>query len=273
MVSEVPFSLVRHFPLVRTLVDDARPATFEFDTGAGITIVSEPLLQELNHPPLGLSHQGRRMTGQELSLPLFELSLLSLGRHRQARPVVGGYDLSPFRLGDGSLDGILSLSFFEGTPVALDYTNRKITVHPEGAPPQPEWGNPIRVDVPRRGPEAEMFLDLALPNGRRVKAEVDTGCDRLILDRRFMEELGVQPGTSGASEHRETDETGHERVSHQATLDGRLTVADAPSLAQENPRAVFMDIIYDAVVGFDFLKQYAVTFDTTGSRMFFASPI
>jgi len=271
MTSIVPFRLFQHLPLVEVTLDGFRQETFIFDTGIGLTVVSDSVLRELGHSPSGKMHVGHRMTGQEIAAPLSELNQLSLGGHSQARPVVGSFDLSRFPLEKEIPGGFLSLTFFERTAATLDFTTQELTLVDSGSLMDPDsWGTPVSAIVKREGPETEVFLELQLPNGRRVKAEVDTGSDTLFLNSKFMDELGVSAGGPGVLESRGTDDFGRPFVQYRTQLTGPVCVAANSSFAQQSPKVIFADLIYDAVVGFDFLRTFRVTFDIAGSTLSFA---
>ena len=85
-----------------------------------------------------------------------------------------------------------------------------------------------------------------------------------------MEELGISPGSAGVDEQHGSDDFGRPFVRHLARLPGAVRVASAPSSSQESPDAVFFDIIYDGIVGVEFLRLFRTTFDLANSRLFFA---
>ena len=271
MTENVPFQLARHMPLVDVTVDNRFSGKFIVDTGMGINVVSDAVLKELGHPPTGTNHTGRRMTGQEITIPLSQVNELALGRVRQLHPVVGSFDFSRLPIGEMPLRGFLSLAFFEDTPVTFDFSGQRLCLEGEPtAAPRSDWGEAIAVEVARHGPQVEVFLELELPSGRRIKVEVDTGSDRLILHRRFMQELGIAPGSAGVEEQHGSDDFGRPFVRYLARLPGAVRVASATSFAQESPDAVFLDIIYDGIVGFEFLRLFRTTFDLANSCLFFA---
>ena len=271
MRENVPFQLARHLPLVDVTVDNRFSGKFILDTGMGINLVSDAVLKELGHPPTGRYHTGRRMTGQEITIPLSQVDELALGSIREPQSVVGNFDFSRLPVGEMPLRGFLSLAFFEKTPVTFDFSRQRLGLEREPTKdPRPDWGEAIAVEVARHGPQVEVFLELELPSGRRINVEVDTGSDRLILHRRFMEELGIRPGSADVEEQRGRDDFGKPFVRYLAHLPGELRVAAAPSLAQDSPDAAFLDIIYDGVVGFEFLRLFRTTFDLANSRLFLA---
>jgi hypothetical protein len=65
-----------------------------------------------------------------------------------------------------------------------------------------------------------------------------------------------------------TDETGHSWTRHWATIDGSIQLAAAPHTAQQAPRVQFQNIIYDGLLGADYLDRYRYTIDFDQARMF-----
>jgi predicted aspartyl protease len=273
VASSVPFTLLGHLPTVSVRVDDARTARFWVDTGVGVTVVARSLLEELGHPPLGRTHVGRRMSGQALAVPLSQVDSLTLESHRASRPTVGIFDLASFATAGESVDGLLSLGFFEPTPFTLDYARSTLTLEDERSLSDRRLaGAPVPVQVERNGPEVNAFLDLLLPSGRRARVEVDTGSDRLILDERYMPELGLARDSPGVSERRGTDETGHEYVRYFGRMSGEVRALGDARVRQVDVPVMFQKIIHDGLVGRDFLARSAVTYDVARSELIFSLP-
>ena len=118
----------------------------------------------------------------------------------------------------------------------------------------------------------ELYVDLLLPSGTTIRAEVDTGSSDLILHRRYMEELGVGPDRPNVTKREGRDETGQPYVRYFSPVRGRVAIAAAPSVGQNDPRVMFQEIIHDALVGDSFLRSYDVTYDLDHSRILFADP-
>ena len=242
-----------------------------FDTGSGVSVLSESLLAELGHPPSGRFHRGRRMSGQELVLPLTELDSVSVDTLRRAPVTVAGFDMSRFSVGGVTVDGLLSLGIFENAPVTEDRRNRTLFLEDEDSLRQRAAdGVVVPVQVRRDGPEISLFLDLRLPSGSVARVEVDTGSDDLILHERFMAELGISPNRPGVRAVEGSDETGHRFVRYSSKLKGAIMPAGFTGPHQRDPEVIFQEIIYDGLIGHAFLRPYAVTYDLPRSRMIFS---
>jgi hypothetical protein len=230
-------------------------ARFVFDSGIGLTLVSD----SLGARPTGEAFSGRRMSGQEVSVPLGTIDSLEVGGYRRRDLAVGVFDL-----GIDGIDGFLSLDFFGGTTVTVDYASEHVVV---GELPAAQ---PVVVRVERDGPSAVVHLPLELPNGRTIEVEVDMGSNELILDERLAAELAVDLEGPGVRRVEGRDETGHEYARYFTSLRGVVRVPTAPELAQRDPGVMFQKIIYDGLVGQAFLRNFVVTFDVANERMMFA---
>ena len=102
-----------------------------------------------------------------------------------------------------------------------------------------------------------------------MKLEVDTGSDVLILNSKFMSRLGVSPEDPNVKVFTGTDETSYSYKRYSSGIKGKLEIGYASSIFQENPRVVFQDIIYDGLLGNDFLKRFTVVYDLDHLKMIF----
>ena len=235
------------------------PYSFLLDTGIGITVVSSRLADRADVVPTGESFAGRRMSGQVVEARLVRLPVLQLGDLRVENHVAGVFDL-----GEG-FDGILGPGFLEGYATTIDPDVSALTLEP--ASEAKVDGVVVPVEIERDGPSIAPFASLVLPSGRPIRVEVDTGSHNLILDTSHLAECGLSLDDSAVETTTGTDETGHRWTRHHATIAGSVHLADAPQTAQEAPRVHFQDIIYDGLIGTDYLGRYRVTYDIAGGRL------
>jgi len=271
----IPFERYRggHVLTLPVVVCDRFPTRFMLDTGAGVSVVSRRLAERAGVAPGPLTYAGKRMSGQTITGPLAQIPSISVGTVARRDVVVGLYDLEGFFPADSGIEGILAAQFFEPWPYAVNSVTRTVRVERDGpGPDRPKVPVEAPILVQRDGPSVEMFLDLRLPSGSIARVEVDTGSDSLILHSRFMEELGVNPDRANVTRRDGKDETGHAYVRYFAQLQGRVAVAAAPTVGQNDPRVMFQEIIYDGLVGDDFLRSFEVTYDLGRSRLTFADP-
>jgi hypothetical protein len=249
-VYEVPLEYLAHLVTVPVTVNGVE-TTFVVDSGIGFTILRDTL----GCVPRGESFTGRRMSGQEVAVPLATASI-RFGDEERPEELVGMLDMSGFPRELAHVDGFLSLPFFAETTLTVDYPRRLVR---GGAP---AGGTPIACRPHREGPALSLFMPLELPDGREIEVEVDMGSDCLILDERFRE--------LGAADERRVDgedETGHSFTRRFTTLPGRVNVPGAPSLGQDDPDVMFQSIVYDGLVGEQFLRRFSVTFDVGSSTL------
>ena len=255
MVFEVQFERIAHLVVVPVELNGIE-TRFVVDSGIGFTVVRDTFAGCL---PTGDTFTGRRMSGQEVTVPLAVAPSLRFGELEARDLEVGLLDLGGFPDQLADIGGFLSLAFFAETPFTVDYAAGRIRVGAaaEGAP------LPCRVD--RNGPAVAMYLPLTLPDGREIEVEVDMGSDALILDERFLElAAGEMRRVDG------TDETGHSYTRRFARLQGRIHPTAAPDLGQDAPEVMFQSIIYDGLVGDAFLHRFDVTFDVAAGSIHLA---
>ena len=251
-VYEVPFEYLAHTVTVPVTVNGVE-TTFIVDSGIGCTVVRDTFPGCL---PLDKSFTGKRMSGQALEVPLATAQSIRFGDEERHDELVGRWDMSGFPAALDHIGGFLSLPFFGETTLTVDYPGRVVRV---GARPE---GTAILCRPHREGPAVTFLMPLALPDGREIEVEVDMGSDCLILDDRFRE--------LGAAEERRVDgkdESGHAYTRRFTTLPGRIHPAGAPHLAQDDPDVMFQSIIYDGLVGEQFLRRFVVTFGVAASTL------
>jgi hypothetical protein len=243
------------------------------DTGVGVAVVSRTLCERAKVSPNGRSYAGKRMSGQRIETPLATVPSLAAGSFRREQVTAGVFDLSGFFPPDSGIEGILPVQFFEPWPFSINSVTRTIRVD-RGEPAPDSLKTPVEapIEVRRDGPSVAIFLDLKLPSGTVAHVEVDTGSDSLILHRRYMGELGVDPNSARVRRRESTDETGNRYTRFFSNVPGQVSVAAASSVVQNDPPVMFQDIIYDGLVGDSFLRSYEVTYDIARSRLLFADP-
>ena len=269
----VPVTFARHVPVVQALVDDRLESPFGFDTGAGLTLVRPEMLERLGHMLEGPVHVGQRMNGRELSVPLTHLESLTIGSHRQHHPPVGAYSIRGLTSRGRPLGGMVSLGFVEDVAATLDLAGGRLILEDDDTlRERSEGGTSVPVEVRRHGAQVEIFLTLELPSGEEAKVEVDTGCDRLLLNERLKDRLAVNRSKRGLTLRSVVGHLIRPKVS-VAELQGSVAVVSAPHVAERNPEVAFTDLIYDGVMGCEFLRRYPITFDLRGGRIIFGPSV
>jgi len=271
-VSATPFERIHHLVTVPVLVG-GRKARFILDTGIGLTLLSDRLCTEIGCHTDGSSFTGRRMSGQEVTVPLATAPPLSFGGVTRQDDLVGIIALGGFPPELCRVDGFLSLAFFDEVPFTVDYARDAVIVEsPASADERTRDGSAVAVRLERDGPAVDAFMQLDLPGARTVQVEIDMGSDSLILDERLAEAAGVDLDRDGVRRLEGHDETGHAYTRFFTRLDGSISATGAPSVAQTDPEVMFQRIIYDGLVGDAFLRRFTVTYDLPRERVVFCAP-
>lgn len=248
-----------------------RECRFLVDSAAGLDLVSESLAEAL-----ALENTGRltaqRCTGEEITLALSRLDALELGPLRREDLTVGITDLLdrlPPEL--GSIDGALSLRFFEEQPFTLDYPKRELVLESAGSlATRAEEAEAVCCE-PRELEQTtlDLFVPVLLEGEHELQFEVDTGATRTLVSDDWIERLGIDrdsdqvDAVDGISEH------GTPYTAFYGEVQA-LALRDAPDVRRDRPRVCFKPLIHDGVLGKDFLEHFVVTFDVPGSRILLA---
>lgn len=264
-----PFDRIHHLVTVPVSVGE-RTARFVLDTGIGLTLLSERLCTEIGCSTDGSTFTGRRMSGQEITVPLTTCPSLSIGGMARRDHVAGVIALDGFPPELGPVDGFLSLAFFEEVPFTVDYEGGAVIVEsPASVDERARGGAAVGIRLERDGPALDAFMQLDLPGKGTVEVEIDMGSDSLILDERLAEPVGVDLHRDGVRRMEDHDETGHAYTRFFTRLAGSIHATGAPSVAQTEPEVMFQRIIYDGLVGDAFLRRFTVTYDLSRERVIF----
>jgi hypothetical protein len=246
-------------------------ARFVLDTGIGPTVLTEALARDVGCTANGETLTGKRMSGEEVGVPLAEAPPIALGRYVREGHAVGLLDTSGFPDALAAIDGFLSLAFFEDTAFTVDYGRSVVVVEtPQTLAERAAAGVAVPVRLERQHPSLVAFLPLAVPGLGSIEVEVDMGSDSLILDARHAPAVGIRLDDSAVRRVEGRDETGNAYLRCFTRLDATIHVAGEPTLAQEDPEVMFQEIVYDGLIGDAFLRGFTVTYDLPGARMIFA---
>jgi Aspartyl protease len=252
------------------VVVNGHATTFVLDTGIGITLVDDDLIEAWGITVDG-SYTGQRMSGQEVEVPLATVPWLSVAGVRTDDVRVGVWDMAGFVPHTPEFEGVegfLSLNAFAGLAFTLDYGRGALIVEDEASlAARAALGAEVPLAVKRDDPCLTIFFDLAVPGGPPAHVELDLGGGRLTLHARYMQRLGVEPDGDDVKRVEQRDETGHDYTRHFTRFAGPVAPAAAPGYEQRDVPVMFQEIIYDGLVGDDFLKQFTVTFDLPRERL------
>ena len=269
-VRVIPFDYLQHLVTVPVTINGSVESRFVLDSGIGLTLVAASIAEAVGCSPTGVTYSGHRMSGQQVEVTLATPTTVALGELERTDDRIGIFDTSGFPPDFAAIGGFLSLAYFDDAPFTVDYPNGVVELEtPETLAERERAGRSVDVRVERDGPAVTFHLPLTIPSGRSIEVEVDMGSGALILDERLAVELGIELDDPRVRRVDGTDETGHTYTRSFTTLAGGIHPADAPELAQQDPDVMFQRIIYDGLVGDDFLRRSAVTFDVAGGRMIF----
>ena len=261
-----------HLISIPVTVGSGTPSRFILDTGIGVDLISSRLAEKLQVPSTGMSYKGKRMSGQEVEVPLSYLGNLTVGGAVQKFGTVGVWDFKGFLPETPAfavIDGFVGLRFFQHRPFTLDYRQKQLILEtPESLKTRIESGIVVPLEIDDdQNTSLTVFAPLEVVEAGTAKVEVDTGSDSLILHRRFMAALGIAESGPGVRVVEAKDETNFAFTRWFTKLNGSVRLNGNSKLEQSGGRVMFQQIIHDGLIGDDFLKRFVVTFDLSHSRM------
>lgn len=269
----IPFRYAgSHLLRIPVTINDSIQTHFILDTGIGVNLLSRSLADRLQCKVMS-RYTGKRMSGQELTVPMSQIQSLSLGPNRQSDVQVGIWEMRGF-LPEGAdfegVEGFLSLNFFRNQPFTMDYQNGRLILEDDSSlAARLSRGVEFPLILQDDGTNLCIFLNLDLPGGPPIRVELDLGGNILTLNSRLMKRLGVDPESPAVLQERRQDETGFDYLRYFTKIQGPLTLG---AFQQSDLSVMFQDIIYDGLVGNDFMKRFVVTYDLAKARLIFQRP-
>lgn len=242
------------------------------DTGGGITVLSPALCARVGCVPDG-THTGKRMSGQDIRVPMVRVSSLEIAGQHVTNARVGVLEAVGLLHPELGVEGFAALDLFRDQAFTFDYAGRRLVLEDEASSAaRRAAGLAVQVRVENEGPSTVVYLPLALaPSSAPLEMEVDSGSRDMILDERFMAALGIDAGGPGVKRVEGRDETEHGYVRFFARLPRSAAVPGAPGIAvPEGATVMFQRIIHDGLLGHDFLSAHTTTFDIPRATMVFA---
>jgi len=94
-LAETTFAYLHHLVTVPVRVAgfDAR---FVLDTGIGLTLVTDAFARQIGCVPGGTTFGGRRMSGQEVTVPLAAGPEIAVGGYARREPAIGVLDMHAY---------------------------------------------------------------------------------------------------------------------------------------------------------------------------------
>ncbi|MFN8554514.1 MAG: retropepsin-like aspartic protease [Candidatus Obscuribacterales bacterium] len=273
IASAIPFKYAANHILVIPAVVGGKETSFVLDTGAGVNVISETLAAKLGCTPAG-TVAGKRMSGQTMTMKLVNLSALQIGSCLQRNLPIAAWKLEDVFGGTPDLtqvEGLVSLEFFRKVPFTIDYAKKLIFIETdESLKKRLSEGVSVPIQITHKRAQTSITMLLWFSNGSYARVEVDTGSGALILDERYMRELGVFKDSMDVKKVEGIDETGHSYVRYFTKLPEDVFLAQSRLFTQKKPKVQFQKIIYDGLVGDGFLSNFTVTYDLAHKRLIFA---
>ncbi|MCP3917679.1 MAG: DUF1579 domain-containing protein [bacterium] len=234
------------------------PYRMILDTGAGVTVLNEDLVEEL-----GLTATGTRRIGDPSNPRAEEVDELTVDTVRIGGASFTGVEAVGWRGGLVSMDGIrgvLGFPTFADCLVTLDYPGAQVEIRP-GHLPEPDGAEVLALKV---GGTPSIPIEVG---GFPMQAHLDAGnSGSLILPATWLERLPIVEGTRSKGAGRRASGP-FEFTS--ARIDAALMLGDQ---VIASPMVNFDETLPVVNVGHEILSQFAVTFDQSGGRVRFARP-
>jgi predicted aspartyl protease len=248
--------------LLPTRVNGAGPFEFILDTGAGTSLLSAELAQQLNVKILG-TKEGQS-AGKKISVSLAKIDALGLGQAKIENVEVGIVDLGHISRTIGAkIDGDIGYNFLKHFRVTIDYQTGEVRFDD---PKRIEsFGKSAKTEVPLRlaSPAKPLVLVDVYANGHGpFQFAIDTGTSTTAIAPEVARQLGIEaspigPLTTGSSQvnvtagHLKSFQVGGARID-----DLVVVVADFFATLSQAVGARL-----NGIVGYNFLRNFRIVMD------------
>lgn len=272
----MPFQYAgRHLIKIPVTINKTIDTYFIFDTGIGVNLLSRTLGDQLQCK-ISSTYTGKRMSGQSVTVPLSEISQLSLANKTQSKVPIGIWDMNGFLPKSPEFEnvkGFLSLNFFKSQPFTMDYTAKRLILETEASlTARAQTGAIIPITVKDDGQSVTIFMSLKIPGGPPITVEIDLGGNILTLHEKYMSQLKVDPKSKEVRLEQRKDETGFDYTRYFTKIAGPIHPVKFPAIKQQGLSVMFQKIIYDGLIGNAFMKRQTVTYDLENSRIILGEP-
>lgn len=263
----IPFRNVDDEIVVTLSLDGHKGLNFLIDTGSGFSILdakeaaaADVKILPLNAPPS--QSVGGAFTPNQAAP---HARITGYGLELRDNFVVG--DLDNLKKGLGiPLAGIIGFDFLGQFPLLVDYSAQTITIlspKSKNDTPLQSIQVPIEPPIPGEANGPIVRLDLELPGGRRVNANlvVDTGsAEGLILHAPFVEKYRLKPVAQAKTVSR-TSYSGTYNATPAvvpALLLGNLKLEHVQALYPQNPAGAAGNERIDGEIGYEILTRFRI---------------
>jgi predicted aspartyl protease len=248
--------------LLPVQINDKGPFDFILDTGAGTSLLSLQLAEQLEIQVVG-SKEGQS-AGGKVTVALAKVASLAVGEARLENVDVGVVDLGQISKAVGAkIDGDLGYNFLKNYRTIIDYGASEIGF--EDAKRIERFGSAGQTEIPIRlaNPAKPLILVDVYANGRGpFQFAIDTGTSTTAINPALAEKLGIETSPVGAVT------TGGAQVDVTAGTVHSFQVGgcriDSMAVIVANFFETLSDAVgakLDGIVGYNFLRNYKVVLD------------
>lgn len=235
--------------LTATVEVAGAPRRFLVDTGGGMTVFTPVLAGEAGCA-LGGPLTGFRMSGERIDAPRCEGATVGVGGWVSRPHTVMVMDINKLLPPDWPrLDGLISLSTFEGHVVTIDLPGRRLVVDDS----VPRDARSVRARFERSVTGLSLVAFVASRHDTTdVWLEVDTGSESAVI---INEALAPRVGLASAV------------TASDARIDIRLDAGASVRAPVETSR-----LIFDGNLGLGAMRSWVLTFDLAEERVWIRTP-
>ena len=256
--------------VVKTMVNGKGPYHFVLDTGAGITVVTPEFAKALHLRASG--DETAHGTGEQaVAVKTTTLETVSVGSATQ-RQVPAAIIPLPIDLtyqgAYGTIDGIVGFTFLQKYAVSIDIANARasLTLNADFKPP----GDTVA--IPLTFAEQRIPVMTASVEGAAGQFEIDSGNNGdITLTQSFANAHNIAskyPAPIRSQYEGVGGRVNATRVRVKSFTLGQLAVHDvAANISQAKGGALLQDRL-DGTFGYDVLRQFVMTLDYRGSRLY-----
>jgi len=255
----VPLTFERHFPFVDVKINDKGPFRFSIDTGiGGAGVIDRWTVNELGLKKVGSARaRDPFATGPGIPVDVVHIDSFSIGGARFESMDMSVNEENPMGL---HTNGIIGFTMFRELLATLDYPNKELRL--ERGSLAAGAKNVLTFRDDRVIPYVELTAGTS-----RMTMDIDAGSPaNITLPQSMMTSLRLKSEPKVVA-HARTVSAEFDILG--ADLDGDVQIG---SLTISNPSIAFVERFTHGNLGYRFLRNYAVTFDTRNHLVAFVKP-
>jgi hypothetical protein len=252
----VPIELVGRKPVVEVTINGQGPFRFFLDTGAGVTVMDQSLVDELKLPVRGTTKIGDPADPEGITAKQNQVDKLEVGGATFSHFIAVSWDRAGI-YPPGAPRGVLGMPLFRQLLLTVDYPANRVVI---------AQGSLSKADGPdilgyQLG-EAGLFSVPLKVAGQAVWATLDTGSPSYLgfpTDYQTKLPLVDKPVEVGRGRT-----VGGEAIIYGAKLKGSIVLGRNTF---DDPQITFFDRLRHPNLGYGFIHDFAITIDQVNKRM------